>query len=131
MSVLSLPTANREIALVHPKTREILIPLLQKLTLDYQTGVTKRLFQLFEGFRDPRRQDYLFKKGTTKARAWQSAHQYGLAVDIVAFEGTTDRGFWTWDISSRDWEYLHTVSRNHGFLTPISWDKAQDEPCPN
>lgn len=127
MSIISLTTPNREIALIHPKTREILMPLLHELARGYESGATQRRFQLFEGFRDPRRQDYLFKKGTTKARAWQSAHNYGLAVDIVPFEGTTDRGFWRWGIPRGDWEYLHTIARNHGFLTPINWDLAHLE----
>jgi len=56
--------------------------------------------EIFEAYRSPERQDYLFAQGrslpgriVTRAKAWRSYHQYGLAVD-VAFK--TSKG-WTWD----------------------------------
>jgi hypothetical protein len=56
--------------------------------------------EIFEGWRSPQRQDWLYAQGrtasgkiVTKARAWQSWHQFGLAVDLAYFEG----GKWSWD----------------------------------
>src|SRR5512134_2288927 len=57
-------------------------------------------FRLFEGFRAPQRQQYLWDQGrvrpgakVTNAQPWQSMHQYGLAVDLVLWEN----GKWSWD----------------------------------
>lgn len=60
-------------------------------------------FRVFEAYRSPERQEYLYQQGRTRfdggivtnARAWGSFHQYGLAVDFVLFEG----GRWSWDDS--------------------------------
>ena len=55
--------------------------------------------RLFEGWRSPRRQRYLYEQGRTRpgstvtyARGWESYHQYGLACDFVGFVD----GNWTW-----------------------------------
>lgn len=84
-------------------------------------------FKLFEGFRSPQRQQYLFAQGRTRpgnkvtnARAWQSLHQYGVAADIVLFIN----GQWSWDASGskgRLWNRLHEVARGEG-LEPLSWE---------
>lgn len=114
---------NRNVALLHHKMRPEAITLLEALARANQTGLTTRYFQLYEGWRDPRRQDRLFKEGTTKARAWQSAHQYGLAIDIVP----TNRDGWTWEIGD-DWEWLRDfVERNTSLRRTIAWDKAHFE----
>jgi len=71
-------------------------------------------FRMFEGFRSPQRQDYLYQQGRsrpgniiTNARPWTSFHQYGLAADFVLFINNK----WSWDTSSkinRDrWTKLH------------------------
>ena len=39
--------------------------------------------KIFEHFRTPERQAELLKQGATKAGPWDSAHQIGLAVDII------------------------------------------------
>lgn len=60
--------------------------------------------KLFETARSPARQDQLYGKGrdpdlpeygrtVTRAEAYQSAHQYGLAADLVFWVD----GEWTWD----------------------------------
>jgi peptidoglycan LD-endopeptidase CwlK len=84
-------------------------------------------FQLFEGFRSPERQQYLYDQGrtrpgsiVTKARPWTSYHQYGVAADFVLFEN----GRWSWDSSGeRDgwWRRLHEIARVQG-LEPLSWE---------
>ncbi|TCV59372.1 D-alanyl-D-alanine carboxypeptidase-like protein [Neorhizobium sp. R1-B] len=49
-------------------------------------------FRIFEAFRSPQRQEFLYAQGrtrpgpiVTKARPWRSYHQYGLAIDLVLF----------------------------------------------
>ena len=71
-----------------------------------------------ETLRSPARQDQLYAQGrtapgsiVTKARAWESAHQYGLALDV-----TTSYGY-----GSEQQRRLHSLGAAYGFLT-ISWD---------
>lgn len=80
--------------LLHPAFRDRLVVLGARLRVE---GLP---LKLYEGARTPFRQAELFARGrcvpgtkiVTRARAWQSYHQYGLAADYV-FQ--TDG--WTWD----------------------------------
>ncbi len=84
-------------------------------------------FKIFEGFRSPHRQQFLYEQGrsrpgsvVTKAGPWSSIHQYGLAADFVLFEN----GAWSWDTSGvkrRWWSRLHEIGRAEG-LEPLSWE---------
>lgn len=47
------------------------------------TGVR---LEIIEGYRSPERQDELYALKRTRAKAWQSWHQYGLAFDTGLFE---------------------------------------------
>lgn len=108
---------------LHPKAREHFRNLSTRLRLLHERGNIETLFLPFEGFRGPERQNYLFHvEKTTKAKAWQSAHNYGLAVDYVAFEN----GKWSWD-QRHDWAGLKAAAVNSGMLVPIAWDKPHVE----
>jgi hypothetical protein len=106
---------------LHPTVREAVAETLQTLEAD---GAP---FRLFEGFRPPERQAWLYAQGrtrpggvVTKAQAWQSYHQYGLAVDLVLFR---DNG-WSWSSSGADaslWKRMHEVAHAHG-LRPLSFE---------
>jgi len=85
-------------------------------------------FRLFEGFRSPERQQYLYAQGrsrpgliVTKARPGASYHhQYGLAGDFVLFEN----GEWSWDTSgekARYWQRLQEIGKTLG-LEPLSFE---------
>ena len=115
--------------LLHPKARDSFEGLSESLTRAYESGQTQTLFKVFETFRGPLRQLDLFAKGTTKARAWQSAHNYGLAVDFVPFVPlSTNRavGEWSW-ASHHDYEFLATRASVFGLVVPISWDPCHVE----
>ena len=72
---------------LHPKARPTFMGLAAVLKDQYEAKQIKTLFLPFEGYRSPERQNYLFHvMKTTKARAFQSAHNYGLAVDFVPWE---------------------------------------------
>jgi peptidoglycan L-alanyl-D-glutamate endopeptidase CwlK len=113
---------NRELNHLHPIFREKVNELSQKLSLE---GIP---FWLFEGFRSPQRQQYLYAQGRTRpgnivtyAKPWTSYHQYGLATDFVLYEN----GSWSWDTSgekARWWERLHELGREQG-MEPLSWEK--------
>ncbi len=76
----------------------------------------------FETYRDPEMQDLAFRSGTSKARAFESAHQFGLAVDFVPFVD----GHWNWR-DGQWWEVLDREAAALGLLTPVSWDRPHVE----
>src|SRR5690606_17376323 len=57
-----------------------------------------------EVWRDASRQDMLYVQGHSNARAGQSAHQYGLAVDIV-------HGVKAWDMPETAWKMIGHIGK--------------------
>lgn len=80
---------NRDIKLLYP---ELEFRLSRGLHICENLGIP---VALFEGWRSPERQSQLFrqKPPVTKADAWMSWHQYGLAFDIAVYEDKK----WSWD----------------------------------
>ena len=113
---------NRNIKYLHPVVREKVDVLIKRLKDE------KNPLRLFEGFRTPQRQAYLYSKGrtiegsiVTHANAWQSLHQYGLACDFVLFID----GKWSWSTSGKNkryWQRYHELAREIG-LQPLRWEK--------
>lgn len=69
------------------------------------------------------RQQWLYMNTkSTKARAWSSAHQYGLAVDFVAYRDHK----WSWD-AGEDWDFLADQAREEGLAVPYRWDRVHVE----
>lgn len=58
--------------------------------------------RIFEHWRTPERQAQMIAKGASKAGPWQSAHQYGLAVDVIHARHA-------WDVPERFWTDLAAV----------------------
>jgi hypothetical protein len=104
---------NTSLAWLHPKARE----QFNLLAMDVMPG-----FRLFEGFRDPGRQQALLMdtRGVTKAGAWASAHQYGLAADFVPWVN----GRFTWAVDAKVWDELKAAAELHGLAAPLKWDRA-------
>lgn len=108
---------------LHPKCRDVFGLLTARLAEGYEVGGIRTLFRPFEGYRTPQRQAHLLRvEKTTKADAWQSAHNYGLAVDYV---GWVD-GKWSWH-DDLDWDGLDTMVAQCGLLRPIRWDRPHVE----
>jgi peptidoglycan L-alanyl-D-glutamate endopeptidase CwlK len=115
------PTRNFDTACLHPVFRQKTAELLQALSDEAIP------FRMFEGFRSPERQQYLYAQGrtrpgaiVTKARPGTSYHQYGLAGDFVLFED----GKWSWDVSgerARHWVRLQEIGKQLG-LEPLSFE---------
>ena len=115
------PARNSDPTCLHPVFRQKADELLVLLA---QESIP---FRLFEGFRSPERQQYLYAQGrtrpgliVTKARPGSSYHQYGLAGDFVLFEN----GEWSWDTSgekTRYWQRLHEIGKTLG-LEPLSFE---------
>jgi peptidoglycan LD-endopeptidase CwlK len=115
-------------AQLHPVMRERVRSILAQLNAEGHP------FALFEAYRTPDRQRFLYQVGRTRelargvitqARAWQSFHQYGLAVDIVLKTG----GQWSWNDTGPNrlaWEQLHKHGRAAG-LRPLSFERPHLE----
>lgn len=85
---------------------------------------------VFESIRSPGRQTSLYGRGrnpsapdfgrtVTKARAYQSAHQFGLAVDLVFLVD----GEWTWEEPEGGmWASFHDIARGNGCV-PLSFEQ--------
>lgn len=78
---------------------------------------------IVEGYRSPERQAQLYAQGrsrpgqiVTKAKAGESAHNYGLACDITSEDG--------WDSPSA--HAIHRIAAEMGFGT-IAWDTPHVE----
>ena len=110
----------RSLDYLHPAWRARFRKLQERLIVGHSKGETKTLFQVFETFRSPQRQDYLLRQGNgvTKAGAWQSAHNYGCACDFVPNENG-----WSWN-DDHDWLYLRDRAVECDLVAPFSWDKA-------
>lgn len=61
----------------------------------------------------------------TKARAWDSWHNYGLAVDIVFKD---EKGNWTWDKKFEDWLKVGVIGEMFGLRWGGRWLYLADEP---
>lgn len=112
---------NRSVDFLHPKMREAVLRLSKAVAHPFRDQPSGReySFQMYEGFRTVQRQAHLISVGTTKAGPWQSAHQYGLAVDFVPIHA----GRWTWDgVPTDAWEWMRSEARSLGLRTPIAWD---------
>lgn len=112
-----------DLTYLHPIVRGKIIKLQEALDAE---GIPMKLF---EAFRTPQRQAYLYAKGrttggskVTNANAWESYHQYGLAADFVRFE----EGKWNWNDrtpnESKQWDRFHEIARENG-LEPLSWER--------
>ncbi len=108
---MSLETPNRDLDFLHPNVRSRVAKVIVDL------GAAGLPLRVFEAWRPPERQRYLYEQGRTRpgnkvtfAKAWESYHQYGLAVDIVGFVG----GNWTWDLPDATWKAMHDIGARYG-----------------
>jgi len=132
---MSTPELKREIfniGAMHKNARGAFSQLISATaTQPFRTkGFAYCTFRPFEGFRHPMRQLYLFHETkSTKAGPWESAHQYGLAVDFavwVAKDDGSSQGFWTWP-NDAPWIRLAEMARMYGLDVPIEWDRGHVE----
>lgn len=114
---------NRDISLAHPHFGCQLWKLVQACEAAYSSGQAKYRWRVFELYRHPDRQDYLLHQGTTKAGAWHSAHQFGLAADFAVW---TPAETWSWP-DQTTYSELHALGRSHGMTFPIQWDPGHCE----
>lgn len=119
----------RGMGLLHPKLSASAVTLSKDLVRCYETGRTQFRFEVFETYRSPVRQDHLLSGKTSKAGKWQSAHQFGLAVDFVPYlsqaegEALGVKAGWFWPkIEDPCWEFLDNRAKLVGLSRPYGWD---------
>lgn len=131
-------TIHSDLSLCNPEFAARCTRLHKYLVDAHETGRTKTRFEVFETYRDPIRQRDMFAKGVSKAGPFQSAHQFGLAVDFVPFVSpdeaarlsklTGERHFpgWNWH-SSHDYSFLAASAKLFKLAVPITWDLCHVE----
>lgn len=93
----------------------------------YRAGLIPELFRPFEGYRSPQRQVEMLESKTSKAGPFESAHQYGLAVDFVPVKNGKENA-WHWpEADAPCWDFLRANAVNRGLLNDISWDRPHIE----
>jgi peptidoglycan LD-endopeptidase CwlK len=117
-----MDSIRRDLDELHPAIREKVRAISAQLTDENIP------FRVFEAFRLPSRQRFLFNQGrktnesiVTYQDAWGSFHQYGLAADFVLFE----HGSFSWDDKGAKaawWSRLHEIGAAHG-LVPVKFEK--------
>lgn len=117
-------TRIADVALLAPAFRTRLASMLDELSRDLPT------LRVYETARAPSRQEALYRRGrdpkapdfgrtVTRARAYQSAHQYGLAADLVFRIGDE----WSWEEPERGaWDRMRLAAARAG-LEPLSFER--------
>lgn len=126
MSIVDLSKPNRDTTLLAPFVQNRLLMALNEChDLGYPVAV-------FEAYRSPARQDHLWQIGrdgtkakkVTDAKAWQSNHQYGLAVDLAFLPRPRA---WHWPKSDDPiWDKVQEVMERFGFES-LKWERPHFE----
>lgn len=106
---------------LHPIARDHFKALTNDLLREHRAGRLEYELRPFEGLRDLDWQNEMVRRGVSKAKAWSSAHQYGLAVDFVPWSPGMG---WHWPKADhKDWSMLGILASNRGLVRAIAWDK--------
>lgn len=114
---------NVDVSLLHQKLRAAVPDIIVEVNASREARRGGFTLHLFEGARPPSRQEALYKRGrdpkaddfgrtVTRARAYQSAHQFGEGMDLVFKKD----GVWTWE-SDAPWSVMESEVRARGLVT--------------
>lgn len=112
---------ERRLDYLHPLLRGKAEAMQLALERLHRTGDIRR-HEIFETWRSPARQRILYTeaKGRSRVDAYRSAHQYGLAFDVVRCPRA--RG-WIWDSTPEEWRTIGMAARELGIVQPFpGWD---------
>lgn len=109
--------ADRRWEQVDPELRQRVLAIHRVMAVRHGVRMV-----LVEGYRSPERQDELRREGrATRAGAWQSCHQYGLAVDSAPMRG----GRLQWDMEDpwtrRAYHLYGELAREAGLAWGGDW----------
>lgn len=126
-------TRSIDLELLHPACRNDFRELYIYLQNAFKSGECRSDFRVFEAYRHPVRQKYLLGQvpPVTKAGPFQSAHNFGMAVDFVPRIFVGGNYQYSWD-DEHDWAFLSRASsilkcNCEGLSTPIKWDRPHVE----
>lgn len=126
MTTVVIDMRDTAIINLHPIMREPVSRLVAAAAaMPFRVGMVEGVFQLFEGYRSPERQQHLLTRTkSTKAGPWESAHQYGLAVDFAMAVVKENAGIqWYWPHNA-PWSSLKRLAMIEELDIPIAWDKG-------
>ena len=116
------------LALVHPKLRQIITEVIAELAAD--DAVQARVVQ---GLRTVVEQDAIYAQGRTKpgrvvtnARGGFSAHNFGIAVDLVP--GIAGKEPWTPEWTDTHYTHMQDLCRSKGLICGCDWKSIKDPP---
>lgn len=111
--------------LLHYKCQPGFLIVANRILDAFSNGELSQLYLAFDGYRAPQLQLDMVKRNVSKALPWQSAHNYGMAVDFVGWNPAEQ---WNWQpADSPDWGMIGRIAVNAGMLRPIAWDKPHVE----
>lgn len=113
-----------------PGTKDkVVSTALEVIKLAYQEGI---YVQISEGYRSNKRQNELYAQGrttpgkiVTNAKAGQSNHNYGVAVDYFLVSDDGQRALWT---VNKDWKRVAHIAKTLGFTWGGDWSSFKDYP---
>lgn len=126
-------TTYRSLALLTSDMQRKVSNLLLLCREGFLARQTFYIWRPFETYRTPMRQNWLMQEKRTKAPPFCSAHQYGLAVDIVPCIAGNKPDFfpekpvWTWGVEDEEWKFMRDAAISVGLCTPLDWDKPHVE----
>lgn len=102
---------------------------LEMIKKSYNEGIN---VQISEGYRSNKRQNELYAQGRTKpgkivtnAKAGQSNHNYGIAVDYFLVSNDGKKALWT---VNKKWRRVAQIGKNLGFTWGGDWNSFKDYP---
>lgn len=111
---------------IHAVVKESAIKLIE---LSYKEGI---YVKMTSGFRSFAEQTKLYNQGrtnnepiVTNAKAGQSNHNYGLAIDYVLLSEDGKKAIWT---VNNDWKRVATIGKSLGFEWGGDWKSFKDYP---
>ena len=119
-----LTARSADMTLLHHACRADFYLLAGDLERDFRHKAINVLFRPFEVYRHPLRQQAAVTQRTSRARPYESAHQFGMAVDFVPWDPATER--WSWR-EGPHWDYLRTRAHARKLLNELDWDRAHVE----
>jgi RHS repeat-associated protein len=118
------PITDKRISLLHPKIQNQVKSFI--LMAKYRFDIDLRITQ---GYRSIDEQNNLYEQGRTKpgnivtqAKGGYSAHNFGLAIDIVPIEN----GNPNWN--SENWDIIGRIGESRGLEWGGRWDNFTDKP---
>ncbi len=119
------PHTIERLKAVHPLLRRRVEALIARLA---EQGI---VVEVVQGFRTEREQNELYAQGRTKpgkkvtnAKAWQSNHNYGLAVDLCPFEN----GVPNWNAPRATWKLIGLEAERQHLEWGGRWKSIEDLP---